>query len=555
MTIWRKTTIDDSAVEKSYISHLLPFLFFLMVSGLTVFPIWHFSGWPQNHNATLCFLHLLVYIQHMSQGDFFPLWSSLDNFMYGSAEPLLYHKLFYLVATPLYFLTHSLKTAFLFSIVFFLFVGASGIYRLSLIMGIRYWVAIFAGGMLICANYTITNWLIRGAVAEFSAAMLVPWILLGFLESIQKNKITWVLSISLALVCLAHSVIVYFLIIIFIPIVLYFFFTKKINLHYFFSWPSLAAFALFLCLAGPYLFAMGWMGQDYDMSRITPKFWLPENNFHYLHDYLHDKSWHWGQTWKSYTLQMDFSITLLILINILRSAWIYWIQRKNIVIIFSKNTRCMIFVLCVAIFLQTPLATFFYQYFPGASYIQFPWRLLSIITPIAIVLALFWTQENFSSRPAFFLSITAFLLMVFSCGSFKAIQYEAIQIENLHLVDSQLSSGFGEYIPKAVKNLKPIPPKNLKAQMKKDGCFSQETAEISAESLVKHFEVVCSHPAGVVLPLYSSREHLLLISDALRFCEKRADYPGFCAVFLPQGKSEITVYFPRFSTLLKTLFL
>ena len=38
-------------------------------------------------------------------------------------------------------------------------------------------VRLTAIALMISAPYTFTNWLVRGAMAEFAAAMIVPWVI------------------------------------------------------------------------------------------------------------------------------------------------------------------------------------------------------------------------------------------------------------------------------------------------------------------------------------------------------------------------------------------
>src|SRR4051794_14233030 len=141
----------------------------------------------------------LVYARHLQQFDLVPIWSSADASGFGSPMPLFYHRLFYLLAAPLLLVTASAKSATLVTLAIVLVVGAWGMYRLVRTLGGGALAASVAGVCLIAANYTVTNWLVRGAVAELTAAMIVPWVYTEFVNARQQRRMPWRLGLWLAL--------------------------------------------------------------------------------------------------------------------------------------------------------------------------------------------------------------------------------------------------------------------------------------------------------------------------------------------------------------------
>lgn len=140
---------------------------YLVVGLITLFPLWAYSVWPINHEGLSFFSRLHVYQQHFQAGDFLPIWSSLDNHGFGSPQPLFYHKLFYFVSTAfLYVFSGNLKVALITAVCFFLIVGAWGTRKLVLEIGGSAFAAFCAGLMMLLANYTVTDWLVRGGIGR-----------------------------------------------------------------------------------------------------------------------------------------------------------------------------------------------------------------------------------------------------------------------------------------------------------------------------------------------------------------------------------------------------
>jgi hypothetical protein len=547
------------SLSKNYTAMPFALLFFVILSGLTILPVAVMPGWPMNHEGDSFFLRTLVYANHLLQGDPFPVWSSADNGGYGSPQPALYHKLFYLVSGSVYALMDSMKAALLLTIWGWLSVGAYGTYRLCRTAGVGYRLAVCGGMMLLLANYTMTNWLIRGAMAEFSAAMLAPLVLAGFLQSIRNSRISAGFAVSLGLSFLAHSALAYFSVIIFALTGLYLLFTKHLSLTILRPASIGRALVIFGILAGPYLFAMALLGQDYDLKRIIPPLYLPENQIQALAHYFWDPQWQWGRTWQAYTVQLDFPVIALLLGSGAAAVWAAIRSTLSgskvsslvdpILPTASPLPLALALVGCIAMFLQTRWAIPFYRHVPGAAFLQFPWRLLAIITPASIALALLSVQHIFASTTAFRFGVVALLAMCVSSGAFTPIHYSTLPDKALNLGNVHFSA-FGEYVPTRSGTLPPVSAHALHEKMEEDGCSYDE--EFSApEALIRRFNISCQKPTTVALPLFSSPGHLIVIHNAARSCIDRPDFPGLCALTLPFGQSTVDVYLPTFGTIFR----
>ena len=76
----------------------------------------------------------------------------------------------------------SAKAALVSVVIGFLALGLVGIYPCLRDQGLARLAAAAGGVCFALANYLTTNWLVRGALAEFSNAMLLPWVLLSVLH-------------------------------------------------------------------------------------------------------------------------------------------------------------------------------------------------------------------------------------------------------------------------------------------------------------------------------------------------------------------------------------
>ncbi|MGH2571041.1 MAG: hypothetical protein ACRDGR_07440, partial [bacterium] len=154
------------------------------------------EGWPFNHETVTFAFRTHVYASHLAQGDFLPIWSSEDTW---------YHKLFYFASGLLYLATGSMKAALVVAIVLFLLVGCAGLHAAATRLGLRPRDASLLAATLPLQTYTIFDWLVRGAMAELSAAMIAPWLFRALLVLVQEGKVSIGLPVSLAAFALAHS--------------------------------------------------------------------------------------------------------------------------------------------------------------------------------------------------------------------------------------------------------------------------------------------------------------------------------------------------------------
>ena len=162
---------------------------------LVLSPVLRRSGWPLNQGSTAPFLLIQMYAAHFRHLDFFPVWSSSDAFGMGSPVLLFYHRTFFYVAGLLMaFGGLGLKASAVTTIALFLFVGAYGMRQcLRAVTDDLFLCTVGSLGFLF-TNYTFTDWLFpRGDLAEFSAVMVVPWLLYWCLVLVKEQRFSFLL--------------------------------------------------------------------------------------------------------------------------------------------------------------------------------------------------------------------------------------------------------------------------------------------------------------------------------------------------------------------------
>ncbi|OGS95886.1 MAG: hypothetical protein A3H31_00455 [Gallionellales bacterium RIFCSPLOWO2_02_FULL_57_47] len=553
----KKFVFWESAFCGRFRPLLFPLAVFSVFAGLTLAPLWGQAGWPLNHELNMFAQRTQIYAQHYSFLDFLPIWSSVDNEGFGSPQPLFYHKLFYVVSASLLNFTGAMKAALVMAILIFLVAGAFGMYCTLRALGASRDAGVAGGLSIIVAKYTVTNWLIRGALAEFSAAMLVPWALLYFIRTVQEERVHPGFAVSLGLIFLAHSVICFYLVLLFSVTILVLLAVRRIRLGILSARSLLLPTAVFLALVGPSLLAMSVLSGDYDMGRIVPDHYHPNSQFQPLGRYFWDGLWSFGDIPNGFTVQIDLPPMLLItagLFGILlnnQTGLSTWGQRRA-----TLMPVLPFFLLgALAFVLQLPISAPFYAHFPGAKFIQFPWRLLAVITPIVIVVGLYLTEKTFSLRLTGVVLAIYLVIMVIICGAFAPNKYQGLQSLD-YSPGRVIFSLFDEYVPKAAPLPSPTRERVL-AGAEAAGCYIDHSQAIEEVNRMQ-FRISCVRPALLALPIFASRLHSIVVfhpdgTSRPGTCEAALGFPGLCGVWMPAGQSQIQVEMPSYQSIVRWL--
>ena len=425
---------------------LVPALVFVPGACLACWSILFVEGWPQNHEFLSSFERAEAFRQAFKEEDFFPLWSPLGFYGYGSPLPFFYHRLHSTFVALLSFVTGSVYWALKLSIPILLVVGALGIERLARCLAISSPFRLAAGVLLLFSSYTLTDWLIRGAMAEFTASMLLPWLFYYGLLVIRESRGRTGLGITLVLLFYSHSVI--------------FFYSMFFLMFLAFSWALdqrsdskgtmvgllrlfFVPLVIVLTLCGPYALSVVLLAKWFNIRSLQEGYYVPTKQFRPFLRYLYDINFSWGAGWGGYSVELGRAP--LFALCILASAGVK--KRINLEI---KRVLPLVFSGLFFLYLQTPISRTFYLYFPGASFIQFPWRLLAFLTPILIILTVYIADKCFLTSRALVTSVISIALIYQSVFGIRAqvIRYDRFSRtlieERLGLVELK----FFEFLPR-----------------------------------------------------------------------------------------------------------
>ena len=311
----------------------------------------------------------------------------------GSAWPLFYHKLFYIVAGSFHAITSSVKISICLSLYLFGLIGVYGIYRICRDIELGYWKSVIVAISFPHLNYVVTDYLVRSAFAEYAALCLTTLLIWWCVHLVVKKVFSLSIAIILFAVFLSHSVIAYYgALAIVVSFVIFctaypkrlFEVTKKATL----------AGVIFFILAGPILLLMYLLGRNTNLDYL--RIFYPTEEYIPFWRYIFDKGYTWGNncvdtTGVPSTVQLDIFYLLGIIFLLVMFGIIVKKRAVDLKKTFwrtsARHGLCAITViLSIYLVLQLPVSALFYKYLPGADFIQFPWRLLTFVVILIVVL-------------------------------------------------------------------------------------------------------------------------------------------------------------------------
>jgi hypothetical protein len=197
---WLKRTFAsrDSAV---YFAGIILFVYCV---GIMLGPI------PDGHDTYISFSHVEIWENALRAGNPVPTWTPVDANGFGSPVPFFYHKLFNLIAAALALATGDIVTGFRLGILLFSAVMLYGVYQCAARLGADRRSCLIIAVACILSPYSVVCVLERGAVAEYSAMALIPLGIAFTIDVVTGARKTWQTSklfILLILLALAHLVI------------------------------------------------------------------------------------------------------------------------------------------------------------------------------------------------------------------------------------------------------------------------------------------------------------------------------------------------------------
>ncbi|KAB8029915.1 hypothetical protein [Fluviispira multicolorata] len=469
---------------------------FIFLAFLAMKPILSIDGWPLEHDGSLLFERVGVFYHEIKKGNYFPLWTSYGQNGYGSPFPFLYHRAFNTIAVLFSFLTGSVYIGVKVAIFVLLIFGALGMFKLLKEFEVNFLNSLCGSALFMFANYTYTNWLFRGAAAEFTSMMLIPWLFYGLVCLAQNRKYSG-LKLGFVLVALfySHVVTFYYALFSFAIFYSYFLATEKryLKIKYYFS--GFISSIILIIFCGPYAIGLVLFKRMYNFSIMNGGNNHPNFHYNYFEWYFIKKSYVWGETWRGMSVEIGRGFFIIAMLLLLIIFILIKMKKLNLPQKINSYTALKPLFLCFIFYfiLQTPFAKAFYLYFPGADFIQFPWRLLTFITVISILTYCISVQILYANKHRFKLYITAQTLIILSTfyqvyfGSSLNLKYE-IMGKN-YLIEANKANALlnayqpFEYLPKS-KIQPPIAKALIENKSEKSCIIENITPSDSLNSVV-----------------------------------------------------------------------
>lgn len=494
----------------------------------------------------------MVYAKHFRFADFIPVWASSDNYGMGSPLPSLYHRLFYFVSGLIYALTGNAKMSIASTLIVFTSLGVYFTFLLLRSFGCSTQIAMLGASTLPFLNYSVTNWLVRGAMAEYSAMMLIPLVLFLTKKSWDRGLLYAPIGFAFGCLFLAHSVIAYYTALILGVVLLAGYFSRALPWAFFSVKQIALSLLAFVSVTWWSLLPMLYFRQRYDISRLLPDFLNVQFQFRHISDYVRDSAWSWSNPPQLFTVQLD--------IVLVAGCSILLLMRR-----YSKEHFLLFFVLGISLLLQNGRSWRFYNIIPGAEFIQFPWRLSAISSVVLLVLVFIGLKKLRT------LAVIVAVLTILLSGTWQRVNYfsfpDRLESQNSRSLSNYSLSLFGEYLPADGPLLEPDPASSaVFTEWKLVVDDFVQTANSNAqctlirvtpigESRRVTFTVTCLRGSIATLPIFATSAHSIDASrkGVGRNCIIDRETQSLCAVSLPQGRTEVTVHMPTFLSVVSRL--
>ena len=516
---WRKfSTYENKKFEVVFF-----ILLAITISSCLAIVLRH-SGWPHNHEGLSFMSRSEIYADHFKRGDLLPIWSSNDAYGMGSPLPLFYQKIFYYMSGTVLFVTGSLKFSIVSSLAIFMLTGAYGMRFCVQKVTKQKELILVVPIILLLTNYAFTDWLVRGAMAEFAAMMLVPWVLWWCLKLLIEKEFSVSIAVILFLLINAHNITALFALFPLVTAYALFLFSEKRAGFLSTSRKLLLSVAGLLVLLAPELILQKLFLATYNPSKITQGGYLATEHFGKLSSYFYNPSYVWLKAWDSFSIQIDYGIWIPIIVGALVVALLALTKNKRYKKIKVSQSIGIFLVinLIFFFFLQIDASRVVYEHLKILQFLQFPWRLLVYTTPLGIILVAYFVSILCPPRYLKYIVLAWLASFILLSPLLKTFDYDFLPSKTFSYTvqDNQPSNfggqlgGIGEYLPrvengnselgsqKTLKIYLDLSVKGETAQTISGGpCSVRAIDSIYYEPSNLTVDITCEAPSQIALPI------------------------------------------------------
>jgi hypothetical protein len=549
---------------------------FVASSTLALRPLLVHPGWPANHELLAWAVRLRVIAMAMREGDLVPLWWAEDVFGMGSPMPLLYHKLFHAVGAPLFLLTGSVKTSALLAIGFFSVLGAWGLLRMCRSVGAPFPVALGLALAFPHLHYAATDWLVRGAFSEYALLSLTPWLIAWCVELVRFGRFGYWIAPLLFAYAMAHSVVAPFGVIpLAAAVVLTLLVHRERSVQRTLARRAAIAGVGFSLAILPWALLVSKVQRVCSLDLAISGSANVANQFKPLRRYFWDPEFAWGVRQDELSLLLDLPVLagLAVAFGLISRHALARTSQNGVGPPASgaRPSHSMplfaffVIVIGFLLWMQTPGSLEVYQRVPRFIWIQFPWRLLTLITVLFVGLLALGLACASSCYPRAAVGIAVMVLgaTIASGPALHLITHAGFTEADIKRVEDGEGFAWAEYWPTLSYGSEVRRPARLEtfrefasqkplATVSGGPCRALPLA--SPGYLAHRVRVDCASPAELAFPLtYSGMETALSETAGIeqRIATYRTEADPRIRLRIGAGDSRVTVEMPTLWRLLR----
>lgn len=442
---------------KDWFKRIIPII---VISIIGISSFFH-PGFFPSHDGEWMVVRFSDFHRSLADGQWPVRWAGRLNFGYGyPVFNFLYPGTFYL--TEFFHLlklnfVDSVKATFVFSFIlsgFFMYLFAKEWWGK--------WGGLASAVLYLYTPYRFVDMYVRGSLGE-SVAFMFPPLILWAITKIFKNTndtvLIWIAigALGIAGLITTHNVIAY----LFMPLIILFILflhlkcssQKNVNL--------LTVYCLLFTVLGIAVSAFFWLPALWDKQyTIFDQVVISDfsKNFASIKELIFP-SWGYGPSRPEDPASMSFQIgivnILIVISTLIMIVMLNEIQQQ--VRDDKRNLAIATFFLTItiiAIFFMTPFSQPLWQFIPGLSLIQFPWRILSITTFSSAFLAGF-VVSNLSAVSRWQIILAAIIIISALLFNFSYAKPKEFinRGEGYYSTNDDTTTVQNEYLPVWAKNL------------------------------------------------------------------------------------------------------
>jgi len=523
---------------------LAVFLVFIVVLP-SILPLFRSDFFRMHDYTHVARLHQLD--KALKDGHFPPRWAKDLGWGYGMPLFNFYAPLPYYLGEVFHLLGFSFLNSIKIVFALTFFISFTGMFFLAKKFWGK-WAGFLAAVAFVYSPYRAVDFYVRGALGELFGIALLPWAVWAIFQLIEKKKIKFLLisSFILATLFLSHTV----LTLISFPFLLlisffYLFLCSQKKKAFFYL---LASFLLGLGLSLFFLLPA------YLEKQFTRVFTLTQGFSHYSHHFLYFRqfvygNWGYGGSVDSIPDLMSFHLGkghLFLAFLTLGLVFLSFIQEKKI----KKKTLIVGFftsLILLLAFLATYHAQPVWDALPLMVYIQFPWRLNSLIIVLLAFLAgggCFYLQKRINKKIVFLFLLGSVLgLLKINSRYFRPEKYLDPQ-KHYYADEKSLKKSMSGIIPDYVPLWVEKDPSEIALEDYRiiEGSLDIEVKESRTNRLL--LQTSSSQPVKLQLNrFYFPGWQLFLDNQKIDFSYKNNN--GIIKTSLPAGKHQLVLAFKR----------